>query len=122
MAINVLKMAVRKSLNSPDELRSFSNGELRLVNLDDTPVALLTLQPGWKWSKDIKSIVNTTSCQVPHLQYVISGRLMIAMDDGTQLELQPGDAAVIPPGHDAWVVGDEPFVAVDFGGMKEYAK
>jgi uncharacterized cupin superfamily protein len=113
---------IHKSLEYPDEVRRFNNGELRLVDLEGAAVALVRLQPGWRWSNDVKPLAGTDSCRVAHLQYVISGRLVIAMDDGAQLELSPGDAAAIPPGHDAWVVGDEPFVAVDMEGMKDYAR
>ena len=121
MVAKTLK-AVTKSLDAPDEVRQFGHGELRVVNLDIVTIGRVVLQPGWRWSKDIKPIANTETCQSQHVQYVIAGRLMVAMDDGTQLELKAGEAGVIPPGHDAWVVGDEPFIAVDFTGMTDYAK
>jgi hypothetical protein len=105
----------------PDEVRKFTNGKVDLANLGETVIGRITLQPGWKWSKDVKQIVNTNSCQLPHTQYTISGRLRVRMDDGSEQEFGPGDAMYIPPGHDAWVVGDQPFIAVDFTGMKEYA-
>ena len=82
-----------------------------------------TLQPGWRWSQHVRPLTRTESCQVQHIQYVLSGRLTIRMDDGSRLDLQAGDFAVIAPGHDAWVVGDEPFVAVDFSPeMQTYAR
>ena len=114
--------ALWKSLDAPDEVRGFSNGRIELVHLADVTIGRVTLRPGWKWSKDLKPIVKTESCEAPHTQYVISGRLLIAMDDGTRSELKAGDAAVIPPGHDAWVLGDEPFIAIDFTGLKDYAR
>jgi quercetin dioxygenase-like cupin family protein len=112
----------RKNLNSPDVIRDCGHGKLELATLDDTTLARVTLQPGWKWSEHIRPMANTDSCQMQHLQYVISGRLRIAQDDGDQIDLEPGDFASIPPGHDAWVVGDTPFVCVDFSpDMKHYA-
>ena len=81
-----------------------------------------TLEPGWSWEKCIKSLVNTDSCQAPHTSYTISGRMKVKMDDGTEVEGGPGDTAVIPPGHNAWVVGNEPCIMIDFTGMKDYAR
>ncbi len=113
----------RKSLNSPDVSRECGHGKLDLVTLEDTTLAKFTFQPGWKWSESVRPMVNTDSCQVQHLQYVISGRLRIVQDDGRQMDLEPGDFASIPPGHDAWVVGDEPFVCIDISpDMKQYAE
>lgn len=114
--------AQKKSFDNADELREFPHGKLELVHLDEATLARVTLQPGWQWSTHVGPIANTGTCQVSHLQYVLGGRLLIAMDDGSKIEMKAGDAAFIPPGHDAWVVGDEPFVAVDLLGMKEYAR
>jgi hypothetical protein len=88
----------------------------------DVTFGRLFLQPGWKWSECVKPIAQTPSCQAAHLTYHISGRLHIRMDDGTELEFGPGDVSHIPPGHDAWVVGNEPVIAIDIMGMHEYAK
>jgi EutQ-like cupin domain len=115
------EMISRNLDRKPDDVRKFTNGKVDLANLGDTVIGRITLQPGWKWSNDVKKIVNTNSCQLPHTQYVISGSLRVRMDDGTEQEFGPGDAMYVPPGHDAWVVGNQPFVAVDFTGMKEYA-
>jgi len=112
----------RKNLDSPDETRSFDKGTLQLVTISGVTFGRATLEPGWKWSKSVKPIVKTKSCEAPHTQYVISGRLKIVMDGGQEEELGPGDAAVVPPGHDAWVVGNEPVVLVDLTGMVNYAK
>ena len=112
-----------KNFAQPDEVREFPNGRLELVKLNGSIVGKATLQPGWKWSEHIRPMVNTDSCQAHHAQYVISGRLTIAMDDGSKTELKPGDFACIPAGHDAWVVGNEPFVAIDFSpDMRQYAQ
>ena len=115
------EMISRNLDRKPDDVRKFTNGKVDLANLGETVIGRITLQPGWKWSNDVKQIVNTNSCQLPHTQYVISGSLRVRMDDGTEQEFGPGDAMYVPPGHDAWVVGNQPFVAVDFTGMKEYA-
>jgi hypothetical protein len=114
--------ALYRSLNSPQEVRDFPNGKLELVTLGETVVGRATLRPGWRWSKDVRPLVKTSSCQAAHLQYVVSGELGIRMDDGTEFRLSAGDAASIGPGHDAWVIGNEPCVLVDFAGMKEYAQ
>jgi quercetin dioxygenase-like cupin family protein len=112
----------KKSLDSPDQTRTFEKGKIELANLGDTTIGRVTLEPGWSWDKCVKPIVKTDSCQAPHTQYIISGRIKVVMDDGTEEEFGPGDAAVIPPGHNAWVVGNEPVVGIDFTGLKEYAK
>ncbi|MFZ0554466.1 MAG: cupin domain-containing protein [Nitrososphaeraceae archaeon] len=113
----------KKNLNtSPDETRTFENGKIELANLGDVTIGRAIFQPGWSWEKCVKPIVKTDSCQAPHTQYIISGRIKVVMDDGEEEEFGPGDAAVIPPGHNAWVVGNEPVVGIDFTGLKEYAK
>lgn len=112
----------KKSLNSPDETRTFDKGRLELVTLGGVTFGRATLQPGWKWSECVKPIAKTKSCEAPHVQYHISGRLKVVMDDGTEKEFGPGDVGVIPPGHDGWVVGKERVVVLDISGMKEYGK
>lgn len=102
------------SLDSPDEQRSMDHGVLEVANLPGATIARAVFQPGWRWSTDVAPQVGTTSCQVAHTGYVISGRFHVRMDDGRECELGPGDAHVVAPGHDAWVVGDEPCVIVDF--------
>ena len=113
----------KKNLDSsPDNTRDFEKGKVEIVNFGNVTIGRAIFEPGWSWSKCVKPIVNTNSCQAPHTQYVISGRLKVVMDDGTEEEFGPGDAAIIPPGHDAWVVGNESVVAIDFTGLKDYAK
>ena len=112
----------RKNLDSPDETRKFDNGKLDLVTLDGVTFGRGTVQPGWKWSTSVKPLVKTDSCELLHTQYIISGRLMVKMDDGEEIELGPGDAAIVPPGHDAWVIGSEPVVMIDVTGMSTFAK
>jgi quercetin dioxygenase-like cupin family protein len=114
---------VKKNMGNRDVTRECGHGTLEIATIEDTTLARVTLQPGWKWSEHIRPMVNTDSCQAHHAQYVISGRLTIAMDDGSKTELKPGDFACIPAGHDAWVVGNEPFVAIDFSpDMRQYAQ
>jgi hypothetical protein len=114
----------QKSLDSPDETRTFENGKTEVVTLGDFTASRLVLAPGWRWSENVKPIAGTDSCQVLHTGYQVSGRLYVRLDDGTEKEFGPGDAYVIPPGHDAWVVGDEPVVSVDMSSVTEqrYAK
>lgn len=114
--------AERKSFGRPDEVREFPRGKLEIVNVGGAVIGMATLLPGWKWSTSVKPIAKTKSCEAPHFQYHLAGTLMIRMDDGTELECHPGDVSLIPTGHDAWVVGDEPAVIVDFQGMADYAK
>jgi hypothetical protein len=111
-----------KNFAKADEVRDFPKGKVELIKFGEKNVARTTLQPGWKWSTSVKEIAKTESCQVPHFQYHISGTLHVKMDDGKELEFKAGEVSMIPPGHDAWVVGNEPVVLVDFQGMTNYAK
>ena len=118
---NIIRM-IRKSTSQPDETRRFDKGKIDVTNVGDTSIGRAIMEPGWKWSTSVKPIVKTDSCQVNHTMYVISGRMHVKMDDGSEQEFGPGDTGIVPPGHDAWVVGNEPFVGVDFTGAKSYAK
>ncbi len=113
---------IKKSMSSSDETRTFDKGKLELVTLGGVTFGRATLQGGWKWSTSVKPLAQTKSCEAPHLQYHVSGRLHVVMDDGSEDEFGPGDVSLLPPGHDAWVVGDEPVVIIDISGMGEYAK
>ncbi len=108
--------AQKKSLNTPDEVRSFPKANVDVVKVGDATMMRLTYEPGWKWSEHVKAIVGTDSCQILHFGYVVSGRLHVAMSDGTAMEIGQGDALLIPPGHDAWVIGSEPCVILDLPG------
>lgn len=108
---------VVRSLDRPDERRTPSaRSRIELVQLGDVTVGRATFEPGWRWSEDVRAAAGTELCQVRHVGYVVSGRETVRMADGTELELGPGDAFVVGPGHDAWVVGDEPCVTIDFSG------
>ncbi len=116
---------IRKSLDEPDEVRPFTDnsGRLELVNLDVAPVGRATFQPGWRWSTHVKPIAGTDSCEAAHACYFVSGRMKVIMTgSGEELEYGPGDVAIMAPGHDAWIVGDEPCVVIDWQGFAEYAK
>ena len=116
-----MKKLIIKSLNSPDEVRTFNKGKVELVNVDGAMIGRAVLEPGWKWSECVKPIAKTKSCEASHFQYHVSGVLKVKMDDGTEKELKAGDISFLPSGHDAWVVGSEPVVAIDFQGMVDYA-
>lgn len=113
---------LKKSLNVPDELQPIPKGKVEVVKLEDFQMIRNTFEPGWRWSESVKPIAKTESCQVTHLLSLVSGRLVVRMDDGSTTEYGPGDVGVVPAGHDAWVVGDAPCVLLDFGGSKVYAK
>ena len=120
--LKVLEKAEYKNFSRPDEVREFPKGKLELLNIGGRTVGRITLQPGWRWSTSLQPVVNTKSCEAPHFQYHVAGVLKVKTDEGAEFELLPGDISVLPPGHDAWVVGSEPVVAVDFQGMLDYAK
>jgi quercetin dioxygenase-like cupin family protein len=113
----------RKHFDDPDETRPFQDkGQVDLVNVSGGVVGRATFQPGWKWSDHVGPIAGTKSCQAAHVGYVVSGRQKVVMDDGTELDIGPGDVVSIPPGHDGWTIGDEACVVIDFAGMSNYAK
>src|SRR5918996_95361 len=93
----------KKSLDSPDETRTFEKGKIELVNLGDVTIGRAVLEPGWSWEKSVKPIVKTNSCQQSHTLYTVSGRMKVVMDDGAEEEIGPGGTSIIPPGHNAWV-------------------
>jgi hypothetical protein len=117
-----MQITEHKSFSKPDETREFPHGRAEILNVGNGQVGRLVFQPGWRWSNDVKPIAKTHSCTAPHFQYHVSGRLGIRMDDGTELIAGPGDITSLPSGHDAWVVGDEPVVVVDWYGASNYAK
>lgn len=114
----------RKSFDKPDEVRPFdgATGQLEVINTDGGAVGRATFLPGWKWSEHVKPIAKTDSCRAAHTGYFVSGRMRVVMDDREAIEYGPGDFAVMEPGHDAWVVGEEPCVVIDWQGFTDYAK
>ncbi|MDQ3679455.1 MAG: cupin domain-containing protein [Actinomycetota bacterium] len=111
-----------KNFDAPDETRTFDKGKMDLITLGETTIGRAVFEPVWKWSACLKPIVGTDSCQVAHTGYVVSGRMKVVMDSGPEGEAGPGDMFVIAPGHDAWIVGDEPCVVLDVEGAPHYAK
>lgn len=115
---------MNKNFSKPDERREFkAHGHLDLVNLKEgVTLGRGVFEPGWKWSNDVKPIAGTQSCEAAHFGYCVSGRMRIRMDSGEEFTVGPGDAMHIEPGHDAWVIGDEPCVVLDFQGYADYAR
>jgi hypothetical protein len=111
-----------KRFAKPDETRPFDKGRAEILAFDEGTVGRGVFEPGWRWSECVKPIAGTGSCEVAHLGIVESGRMHVRMDDGQEGEAGPGDVFMIPPGHDAWVVGSEPCVLLDFAGMEHYAQ
>ena len=110
--------------DSPDETRTPDKTRVDVIRVGDTTAARFTFEPGWRWSECVKPVAGTDSCQVRHVGVVQSGRLHVAHEDGTETEVGPGDAYVIEPGHDAWVLGDERFVGFEFESRaaEDYAR
>lgn len=115
---------IQMTFDKPEEVRSFEegSGQIELINMEGGPVGRATFQPGWKWSKHVKPIAGTATCETAHMGYFISGRMKVAMNDGQEAEFGPGDFMMCPPGHDAWIVGDEACVVIDWQGSADYAK
>ncbi|MEW2632446.1 cupin domain-containing protein [Streptomyces sp. NPDC048389] len=113
-----------RNFDSADETRPFEDGKgkLELINTEHGPVGRAVFEPGWRWSTHVKPIAGTDSCEAAHVAYAVSGRMTVVMDSGETVEIGPGDLVSIAPGHDAWVVGDEPCVLLDWAGFGDYAK
>ena len=111
-----------KTFSAPDEVREFPNGKAEIVAVGGAEVGRLIFEPGWRWSTDVQPLAKTASCEAPHFQYHVAGKLGIRMDDGTEFVATSGDITSLPRGHDAWVIGDEPVVVVDWFGATNYAR
>lgn len=112
---------LKARFETPNEVRTPPNAKVEVVNLGNATAMRATFEPGWKWSESIKPIAGTDSCETAHLGYVVSGSLVVKMDDGKELTYTAGDIMNVPPGHDAWVTGNEPCVCLDFQGAATYA-
>ena len=112
----------RKNFSAPSEVRPFEKGKVEVLQVGDHIAARATFEPGWKWSTCIGPIAKTKSCEAAHFGYQLSGKMMLRMDDGSEMTTVAGDVVMIPPGHDGWVIGNEPVVFIDFQGMSDYAK
>ena len=114
--------AEQKTFETPDETRTFENGALDLLQIGGAEIGRLTLRPGWRWSDHVRPLAGTELCEAPHFQYHVAGTLHVVMADGAEFDARPGDVTALPQGHDAWVVGDEPVVVVDWFGASNYAR
>lgn len=112
----------RKHFEKPEEVRVIPNGRVDIVKLDDVVVGRMTFEPGWRWSVDVAPIAKTEHCGYHHMGYAVAGTMRVELEDGTMLDIRAGDAFEIPPGHDAWTVGDETCVQIDFAGMRNWGK
>jgi class 3 adenylate cyclase len=112
----------RRRFTETTDVRRFPHGRVDVVEMDDHVVGQMVYEPGWRWSTDVKPIAGTDSCQYHHLGYTVQGRLRVQLPDGTELEIGPRELFEIPPGHDAWVVGDEPWVSIDFEAMRTFGR
>jgi hypothetical protein len=110
-----------KSFRIPDEVREFPKGRLELIKIGGATIGRAVFEPGWRWATSVQPIAKTKSCEAPHFQYHVSGVLRVQMDDGSEFDCRSGDVSLLPKGHDAWVVGSEAAVVVDFQGMLDYA-
>jgi hypothetical protein len=117
-----MERAELKSFERPDEIREFPKGRLELVKIGGATIGRAVFEPGWRWRDSLQPLAKTKSCEAPHFQYHVSGVLRIRMDGGSEFDCRPGDVSLLPSGHDAWVVGDQPAVVVDFQGMIDYAR
>ena len=114
--------AEQKNFDKADETRTFGSGRLDLLTIGGSEIGRLTLEPGWRWSDHVKPLAGTDLCEAPHFQYHVTGTLRVQMADGATFDAGPGDVTALPEGHDAWVIGDEPVVVVDWWGASNYAK
>jgi quercetin dioxygenase-like cupin family protein len=111
-----------KSHDSPDEVRSPDKTRVEVVRLAGFTLGRFNFQPGWRWSECVKPVVKTDSCQASHVGYAVSGRITVRLNDGTEKTISAGESYTIPPGHDAWVEGNEPFVGIEVMSAEQYAK
>jgi len=116
------KLTAHKGFDSPDEVREFPHGKGEILNIGGGEVGRYTLEPGWRWSEHVKPVAGTEWCEAPHFQYHLSGTIHVVMADGSEFDVGPGEISVLEPGHDAWVVGDEPVMVVDWYGASHYAE
>lgn len=112
----------RRRFEEPDELRPFEHGHMAVIQCGGSTIGRAVFEPGWRWSTHMKALAGTPSCETAHLGYLIKGRLLVHMDDGTEIEAGPGDLVTVAPGHDAWVVGDEAVEYLELAGAAHYAE
>ena len=117
-----MKTVVEKTFAKSDETRKFEKGKLDLLKIGEGVVGRFTLEPGWRWSTHVKPLAGTDWCETAHFQYIVSGRLHLKMQNGMEFEVGAGEVANVPSGHDAWVVGNEPVVGIDWADASHYAQ
>jgi hypothetical protein len=122
MNTSIEQQVEERDFAAPDEIRPFANGRMELLNVGGTEIGRLVLEPGWRWSESVKPIAGTELCEAPHFQYHVAGTLRIQTADGTEFDATPGQITSLPAGHDAWVVGDETVVVVDWQAASNYAR
>ena len=110
------------NVDEPSETRYFEKGRFDVYRVGAATIGRATYEPGWRWSQHVAPIAGTVSCQVEHVGLVLSGQAVVRGDDGTERLLKPGDFFYVPPGHDSWVVGDEPYVSLHILGGEGYAR
>lgn len=113
---------ILKRFEQPDETRVFEKGKFEVIHAGGMTIGRATYEAGWVWSKHVGAAMGISSCSVEHVGLVISGRVAVRMDDGSEHVMQAGDLFYVAPGHDSWVVGDEPYVSLHFLGAGDYAK
>ena len=118
----VVRKFETKSHNAPDETRTPSKTRIEVVRLEGFTIGRFNFEPGWRWSECVKPVVGTDSCQNSHVGYAVSGRIRVRLTDGTERTIGGGESYTIPPGHDAWVEGGEPFVGIEVMSAEQYAK
>ena len=111
-----------RDFGAPDEIRRFDHGQAEILDMDSGTIGRLVLNPGWRWSVDVKPVAGTGWCEAPHFMYQVSGTLHVQTRDAAEFEVGPGAVTYLPSGHDAWVVGDEPVTLVDWYGSRHYAE
>jgi len=116
-----MELQIRR-FERPSETRTFERGSFQVLHIGGMTVGRAVYEPGWRWSTLVGPTAGTPTCQVEHLGMVVSGRAAIAMDDGPEVIVEPGDVFAVPPGHDSWVVGDEPYESLHFLGAADYAE
>jgi hypothetical protein len=122
MKMSIEHITEHRDFASPDETRTFEHGRMELLTVGGSDIGRLVLSPGWRWSNDVKPLAGTDLCEAPHFQYHVAGTLRVQMADGSQFDATPGQITSLPSGHDAWVVGDEDVVVVDWYGASGYAR
>ncbi len=122
MAVTTGSVLVQKSFDEPDEIRRFERGTIDIVKIGERSVGRATFHPGWRWCEHVRPIAGTPLCEDEHFGYVLAGRLRIRMNDGSEAEYKAGDVMAVKPYHDAWVLGDEACVVIEWAAAATYAK